>query len=61
MWDEFQQVAQRLTAAGVPFIIAPRIRFAGQPGEQATMFLRDFSGNALELKAFRHPEHVFTA
>jgi hypothetical protein len=60
-WDEFHQVAERLAAAGVTFIISPRVRYEGQPGEQATMFLRDFSGNALEFKAFRHPEHVFTA
>jgi hypothetical protein len=60
-WEEFQEVARRLAAAEVTFIIPPRIRFEGQPGEQATMFLRDFSGNALEFKAFRHPEHVFTA
>lgn len=60
-WDDFHQVAQRLDSAGVSFIISPRIRYEGQPGEQATMFLRDFSGNALEFKAFRHPEHVFTA
>ena len=43
------------------FVLEPRIRYAGQPGEQATMFLLDPSGNALEFKSFRHPEHVFTA
>jgi len=42
-------------------VIEPRVRFAGQPAEQATMFLLDPSGNALEFKAFRHAEHVFTA
>ena len=47
--------------AGLPFILEPRIRYPGQPGEQATMFLLDLSGNALEFKSFRHPEHVFTA
>jgi hypothetical protein len=36
------------------------VRYPGQPGEQMTMFLRDPSGNALEFKSFRHPEHVFT-
>lgn len=60
-WDEFQALAARLGEAGVPFVIAPCLRFEGQPGEQATMFLRDFSGNALELKAFRHPDQVFSA
>ena len=60
-WDEFQGVAERVRAAGLPFVVEPRIRYEGQPGEQATMFLLDPSGNALEFKAFRHPEHVFTA
>ncbi|MGH7534180.1 MAG: VOC family protein [Gemmatimonadales bacterium] len=60
-WDEFAALAERIRAAGVPFILEPRVRYAGQPGEQATMFLLDLSGNALEFKSFRHPEHVFTA
>jgi len=42
-------------------VVEPRVRYAGQPGEQATMFVLDLSGNALEFKSFRHPEHVFTA
>ena len=61
VWDEFHALAARVQAADLPFVIAPRVRFAGQPAEQATMFLLDPSGNALEFKAFRHPEHVFTA
>ncbi|MEO7367762.1 MAG: glyoxalase, partial [Gemmatimonadaceae bacterium] len=36
-------------------------RYEGEPGEQATMFAMDFSGNALEFKSFKNPEHVFTA
>jgi uncharacterized protein len=60
-WDEFDRLAKRLEAANIAFVITPRIRYAGQPGEQATMFLCDFSGNPLEFKAFRHPENVFTA
>ena len=60
-WDAFQALADRVRAASVPFVLEPRIRYEGQPGEQATMFVRDFSGNALEFKSFRHPEHVFTA
>ena len=51
----------RIREAGLPFVVEPRIRYAGQPGEQATMFLLDPSGNALEFKSFRNPEHVFTA
>jgi extradiol dioxygenase family protein len=60
-WDEFQCVADRVRQAAIPFIIEPRVRYLGQPGEQLTMFLRDPSGNALEFKSFKHPEHVFTA
>jgi extradiol dioxygenase family protein len=60
-WDAFQDLAARLTAAGCRFVVPPRLRFEGQPAEQATLFLLDPSGNALEFKAFRHPDHVFTA
>ena len=60
-WDEFARVAERIRKAAVPFTIEPRVRYPGQPGEQMTMFLRDPSGNALEFKTFKHPEHVFTA
>ena len=59
-WDDFQKLAERLKREKIPFIIEPGIRYEGQPAEQATMFLRDFSGNAIEFKSFRHPEHVFT-
>ncbi len=58
-WDEFNTLAKRLEAVSITFVISPRVRFVGQPGEQATMFLNDFSGNPLEFKAFRHPENVF--
>ena len=60
-WDEFHALAARIRAAGVGFVIEPRLRFAGRPAEQATMFLLDPSANALEFKAFRRPGHVFTA
>ena len=60
-WGRFHVLAERIRAAGIPFVIEPRIRFEGQPGEQATMFLLDPSRNALEFKSFRHPENVFTA
>ena len=59
-WEEFELVAGRIRAAGIAFIIEPRVRYPGQPGEQMTMFLRDPSGNALEFKSFRYPQHVFT-
>jgi extradiol dioxygenase family protein len=44
----------------VEFIIEPGIRFAGQPGEQATMFFNDPSGNSLEIKSYKDPQHIFT-
>ena len=58
-WDRFHALAERLRAARQEFIIEPRLRFAGQPGEQMIMFLRDPSGNALEFKSYRDPDHVF--
>lgn len=56
---DWRALAARLTDAGVAFGIAPHIRFAGQPGEQATMFFRDPSGNALEFKAFANDSQIF--
>src|SRR5262245_21138827 len=47
----WQTMADRLTKAGVTFLIEPQTRFKGQPGEQSTMFFKDPSGNALEFKA----------
>jgi extradiol dioxygenase family protein len=58
-WSAWQQLAERLRAAGVAFVIEPGIRFAGQVGEQATMFFHDHSGNALEFKAFKDPSRLF--
>ena len=49
---EWQALAARLQAQGMEFLIAPYTRFKGLPGEQATMFFLDPSGNALEIKAF---------
>ena len=51
--DQWQALADRLTGAGLEFVIEPTVRFKGQPGEQATMFFLDPSGNALEFKAFK--------
>jgi uncharacterized protein len=52
----WETLAARLQAAGVQFVIEPRVRFRGEPGEQATLFLLDPSGNALEFKAFADVE-----
>lgn len=57
--SEWRGLAQRLKQANVRFIIEPHIRFAGQPGEQATMFVLDPSGNALEFKAFADMQALF--
>jgi extradiol dioxygenase family protein len=55
----WQALADRLTAAGTRFEIEPHVRFKGEPGEQATMFFRDPSGNALEMKAFASLDGLF--
>mgnify|MGYP002779466614 CR=1 FL=1 len=57
--DVWEALAAKLNAGGCEFVIAPTIRFKGQPGEQATMFLRDPAGNALEFKAFADPANLF--
>lgn len=58
-WDDWHALADRLQAAHQSFVIPPRVRFAGQVGEQATMFFLDPSGNALEFKSFRDPARIF--
>jgi hypothetical protein len=57
--DEWRALAGRLTAAQVDFVIEPTVRFAGTAGEQATMFLTDPAGNALEFKAMADPAKLF--
>jgi len=58
-WADWEALAERLQAEGVEFVIEPYVRFEGEPGEQATMFFLDPSGNALEFKAFRNEEQIF--
>ncbi len=58
---DWEQLAVKLEDAGTDFVIAPTVRFRGEPGEQATMFFLDPSGNALELKAMAKPENLFAA
>jgi extradiol dioxygenase family protein len=57
--DEWRELADRLETAGVEFVIPPTVRFEGEPGEQATMFLLDPAGNALEFKAMAEPANLF--
>jgi extradiol dioxygenase family protein len=56
---DWRALADRLQAAEVDFVIAPTVRFAGERGEQATMFLLDPAGNALEFKAMADPANLF--
>ena len=56
---QWRALAARLQDAGTKFVIEPTVRFGGQPGEQATMFLLDPSGNALEFKAMADPAKLF--
>lgn len=57
--EQWQALADKLTAAATRFVIEPHIRFKGEPGEQATMFFLDPSGNALEFKAFATLDNLF--
>jgi uncharacterized protein len=57
--EDFAVLAERLEGAGMTFIHPPMTRFAGQPGEQSTMFLADPAGNALEFKAFADDAMLF--
>lgn len=57
--ENWQALAERLRDAGTQFVIKPTVRFAGKPGEQATMFFRDPAGNALEFKAFADDAMIF--
>ena len=59
--DEWKALAGRLQDAGTEFVIAPTVRFEGEPGEQATMFFLDPAGNALEFKAMANPANLFAS
>ncbi len=57
----WRRLAERLKERGAEFLIEPTVRFRDRPGEQATLFIRDPSGNALEFKAFADPDRIFAA
>lgn len=59
LWDDFHALAERIQKASITFVIAPYVRFAGEAGEQITMFFYDPSGNALKFKAFRNINQLF--
>jgi extradiol dioxygenase family protein len=56
---DWKALAAKLRTHGVQFVIEPQVRFEGLPGEQATFFLNDPSGNALEFKAFGDESRIF--
>lgn len=58
-WNAWHELADRLQGAGVSFMIAPHIRFQGETGEQATLFISDPSGNYLEFKSFKDVQSIF--
>jgi hypothetical protein len=58
--SDWKKLADKLTQEKVPFVIEPDIRFRGEPGEQATFFIKDASGNALEFKAFDDESRIFS-
>lgn len=58
-WEDWENLAKRFEEAGLQFIVEPYVRFEGEPGEQGTFFLKDFSGNALEFKSFKNIEQLF--
>ncbi|WP_019039000.1 VOC family protein [Psychroflexus tropicus] len=58
-WEVFHEFAEQLKEKGIDFVIEPYIRFEGKPGEQATMFFKDPSGNALEFKSFKDMNQIF--
>ena len=59
-WNSFHDLADKLQSADIKFIVEPSVRFQDLLGEQATMFFEDYSGNAIELKAYRNPSEIFS-
>ena len=60
-WQQWHEFRDLCVTKEIEFVIEPHIRFAGETGEQATMFFLDPSGNALEFKAFKDPESLFAS
>jgi len=58
-WNQWHELRDRLISHDMEFIIEPKIRFKGEPGEQATMFFLDPCGNALEFKSFKDDKQIF--
>ena len=60
-WEDWHALADKLKAADIEFLIEPNIRFEGEVGEQATMFFKEPSGNALEFKSFKDMSQIFAS
>lgn len=60
-WDAWHEMVARLNTKGVNYLIKPTTRFKGEVGEQATFFIKDPSGNALEFKSFKDREQLFAS
>ncbi|MDR6216088.1 VOC family protein [Paracidovorax wautersii] len=58
---EWKALSERLQQAGTDFVLAPQVRFEGEPGEQWTMFFRDPFGNPIEVKGFKTVEAIYAA
>jgi len=58
-WETWNDLIGRLRSANWPFVMEPKIRFEGEPGEQGTFFLKDPAGNAMEFKSFKNPDAIF--
>ena len=57
--EEWRELADRLVEKSVEFVIPPSLRFTGEPGEQATLFFRDPSGNPIEIKGFANLDNAY--
>jgi len=60
-WENWHALVQRLNERQAEYLIAPKTRFEGEPGEQATFFIQDPSGNALEFKSFKRAQQLFAS
>ena len=59
--EEFEEFLLQINDKNIDFIIKPTIRFKGEIGEQRTMFFKDPSGNAIEIKAFKDIGNLFSS
>ena len=58
-WDDWHQLKAKLESQDVKFVLGPYTRYEGQPGSQATMFIKDPCGNHLEFKSFKDDSAIF--